>query len=245
MEVIGNGFLAAHLRPLEDQHPNVVAIAAGVSWTASTSEADFAREVRLVREIAEHCRVAGGTLLFFSTSSAAVYGADRPGRENDPAEPRSPYGAHKLAIERMIRDSGASHLVLRLGHLVGSGQPTHQLVPTLARQLVERKTVRVQLGATRDLIAVADVIKIIDALLCRGVRDEVVNVASGTAVPVSAIVDRLESRLGVISHREMVDGGAAHLVSTEKLRTLVPDFAGMNVGPGYPMSVIDSYVAGL
>jgi len=243
MEIVGNGFLARHLRPIAGRHPDAVALAAGVSWTASTSEADFSRETRLAAEVARRCRLTGQTLLFFSTSSAAVYGADRPGSEDDRVEARTPYGTHKLAIERAVRDSGAGHLVLRLGHLVGPGQPGHQLVPTLARQLAEGGTVRIQREATRDLIAAADVVTIIDALLTRGVRDEIVNVASGTAVPVTAIVDRLERRLGVTAHRAWVAGGAAHLVSTDKLRLLVPEVADMGFGTGYPMTVIDSYVA--
>lgn len=243
MEIVGNGFLARHLRPLAGRYPDAVALAAGVSWTASTSEADFSREARLAAEVARRCRLTGRTLLFFSTSSASVYGADRPGREDDPAEARNTYGAHKIAIERTVRDSGAGHLVLRLGHLVGPGQPRHQLVPTLTWQLAEGATVRIQREATRDLIAVANIVTIIDALLSRSVRDEIVNVASGTAVPVTAIVDRLERRLGVTARRELVDGGAAHLVSTDKLRFLVPEVADMGFGTDYPMTVIDSYVA--
>jgi nucleoside-diphosphate-sugar epimerase len=244
VEIIGNGFLAGHLRPLQGLHPDAVALAAGVSWTASTSEADFAREARLAYETAERCRATGRTLLFFSTSSAAVYGADCPGREDDPAEPRNLYGAHKLAIERMVRESGADYLVLRLSHMVGTGQPEHQLLPTLARQLTEGATVRIQQAATRDLIAVAHVVLVINALLSSGVHGEIVNVASGTAVPVEAIVDRLERRLRVTAHRELVDGGAAHLVSTGKLRSLVPEVAGLGFGSEYPMTVIDSYVKG-
>ena len=77
----------------------------------------------------------------------------------------------------------------------------------------------------------------------RGVRDEIVNVASGTAVPVTAIVDRLEHRLGVPARREWEAGGAAHLVSTDKLRLLVPEVADMGFGTDYPMTVIDSYAA--
>jgi nucleoside-diphosphate-sugar epimerase len=244
MEIIGRGFLAGHLRPLEQLHPDVVALAAGVSWTASTSEGEFAREVRLARQTARRCRETGRTLLFFSTSSAAVYGADRPGREDDPAEPRNRYGAHKLAIERMVRESGTSHLVLRLSHVVGPGQPEHQLLPTLARQITRRGTVRIQQRATRDLIAVAHVTMIIDALLAGGVRGETVNVASGTAVPVASIVDRLERRLRSTARRELVDEGSAHLVSTDKLGSLVPQVANLGFGAGYPLTVIDSYVEG-
>jgi nucleoside-diphosphate-sugar epimerase len=244
MEIVGNGFLARHLRPIARRHSDVVALAAGVSWAANTSEDAFAREIDLVREMAGRCRARGRTLLFFSTSSAAVYGADRPGRETDPPVPRSPYGAHKLGIERWLRDSGTDHLVLRLAHVVGPGQPPHQLLPSLVGLIRAGRTVQVQRGATRDLIGVHDVRTVIDAMLARGVRGQTVNVATGTAVPVVEVVDYLERRLGVTARREYVDGGAAHLVSIDKLRALLPDqVAAMGPGAGYHRGVIDAFLA--
>lgn len=242
MEIIGNGFLARHLRALQGQHPDAVAVAAGVSWTASTSDADFAREAELISDTVRRCRRTGQTLLFFSTSSAAVYGASHPGRESDQVTPYNPYGAHKLALERLVSEGATSYLVLRVAHLVGHGQPGHQLLPTLTRRVLAGDTVRIQRYATRDLIAVTDAVAIIDSLLRQGVRRETVNVASGVAVPVTAIVDRLERRLGMVADRELVDGGAAHLVSTDKLRCLVPKADDMGFGPDYPFAVVDAYV---
>jgi nucleoside-diphosphate-sugar epimerase len=243
MEIIGSGFLARHLRVLQERHPGTVAVAAGVSWTASTSDADFTRETDLVRDTALRCGRTGQTLLFFSTSSAAVYGASHPGRESDPVAPRNPYGAHKLGLERLVAQCADRYLILRVAHLVGDGQPGHQLLPTLAGRLLAGEVVRVQRAATRDLIAVTDAVAIMDALLSRGVHGETVNVASGVAIPVVAIVDHLERRLGAAADRELVDGGAAHLVCTDKLRSLVPEAAGLGFGPRYPFAVIDSYLA--
>ncbi|MFF4412781.1 NAD-dependent epimerase/dehydratase family protein [Streptosporangium sp. NPDC001559] len=243
MEIIGSGFLARHLRPIALRHPGAVALAAGASWAMDTSEAAFARETALVESVADRCRATGRLLIFFSTSSAAVYGADRPGREDDQVVPRNLYGAHKLALESLLRDSGTDYLVLRLAHVVGAGQPPHQLLPTLTRLLCEN-AVRVHRGATRDLIDVGDMVAITDALLTRGVRGETVNVASGTAVPIEEIIDHLERRMGVTARREYLDGGhAAHLVSTEKLRSLVPEVKTMGFGPDYYRRVLDSFLS--
>ncbi|MGW2013528.1 NAD-dependent epimerase/dehydratase family protein [Streptomyces sp. NPDC001927] len=242
MHIVGNGFLARNLRALSARHPDTVVLAAGVSWAGGTARADFDREERLLSDVAADCRATGRRLLFFSTASTGVYGKVRgPGREDGPVTPCTPYGAHKLALEERLRDSGADHLILRLGHLVGADQPPHQLLPLLVQQM-RTGSVRVHRGAVRDLIHVDDVVEIIDRLLGQGLRGETVNVASGEAVPVERIVDHLEARLGLSVEREYQDVDAHHIISTEKLRALVPEVAGMGFGPTYYRRVLDSFV---
>jgi nucleoside-diphosphate-sugar epimerase len=243
MEIVGNGFLARNLEPIAGKHPDTVVLAAGVSWASGTSEAEFAREAALLREVAQDCRSAGRRLLFFSTASGGMYGTmGGPGREDRPVTPCNPYGAHKLALESELHASGTHHLILRLGHLVGPDQPPHQLLPTLLRQMREGAVV-IHRGAARDLIDVGDVITIIDSLLGQGLRDVTVNVASGTAVPVESIVDYLEYRLGLAARREYRDVGGNHVISTDKLERLVPEVARMGFGPGYYRRILDSFIA--
>lgn len=242
MEIVGRGFLARHLQPLAHRHPDAVALAAGVSSTYATASAEFAREQALVRAAAERCRATGRRLLFFSTASAALYGpGSGPGREDRPPVPANPYGAHKLALEELVRASGADYLVLRLGHLVGPGQPPHHLLPTLMR-CVQNGRVRVLKGAERDLIAVADTVRIIDALLARGAGRDTVNVASGAAVPVEAIVGHLELLLGATAEREYEPGGSGHRVCIDKLRTLLPETRDFGFGAHYCRRVVEAFV---
>jgi nucleoside-diphosphate-sugar epimerase len=102
----------------------------------------------------------------------------------------------------------------------------------------------VQRHATRDLIGVRDAVTLIDALLSRGERGGTVNLASGHAVPVGDIVDHLERRIGVAARREYIAGGAAHLVSVERLRALLPgQVAALGFDAGYHRRVIDSFLA--
>ncbi|MET7985078.1 MULTISPECIES: NAD(P)-dependent oxidoreductase [unclassified Streptomyces] len=244
MDIVGNGFLAGNLRPLAGRHPDTVALAAGVSWASGTSDADFAREAALVREIGERCAADGRRVLFFSTAATGMYGlAEGPGREDVPVTPCTPYGVHKLALEELLRGTGADHLILRLGHLVGPDQPEHQLLPTLVRQLREG-VVRVHRGAARDLIDVGDVVTVVDQLLAADLRAETVNVASGFAVPVEQVVDLLAKALGLQARREYLDtGGRQHVISTEKLRALVPQVARMGFGPDYHRRILGDFTA--
>ncbi|MBY8886429.1 NAD-dependent epimerase/dehydratase family protein [Streptomyces sp. PTM05] len=241
MDIVGNGFLARSLAPLSDRHHDTVVLAAGVSWASGTSAADFRRESDLLAEVAARCKAGGRRLLFFSTSSSGMYGrVTGPAEEDTPVVPCTPYGHHKLAMERQLAASGADHLVLRLGHLVGPGQPPHQLLPMLVSQ-IRAGRVEIHRGAARDLIAVDDTVTVIDHLLARAPNGEVVNVASGNAVPVERVVDRLERRLGTRARREYRDAGARHTISIHKLRTLVPEVAGLGFGPDYHLRAIDAF----
>ncbi|MFC8850058.1 MULTISPECIES: NAD-dependent epimerase/dehydratase family protein [unclassified Micromonospora] len=243
MDIIGRGFLAQHLQPVADRHPDTTVLAAGVSWAAGTSAADFARETALLDETARRCRDAGRRLLFFSTAASGMYGAvEGPGREDQPVVPCTPYGTHKLALEERLRASGTDYLVLRLGHLVGPRQPPHQLVPTLVRQM-RQGTVRLHRGAARDLIDVRDVVTILDRLLELDLSAGTVNVASGEAVPVTRIVDHLQWRLGLRPEREYHDVGVHHVISIDKLRHLVPEVKQLGFDDTYYRRVLDAYVA--
>jgi nucleoside-diphosphate-sugar epimerase len=102
--------------------------------------------------------------------------------------------------------------------------------------------VSVFLGARRDLIDIDDVVLILDELLRAGVRREVVNVASGVAVPIEDIVTHLESRLGRHAQWITSDVPAERAVSIGKLRRLVPATEGLGFDAGYYRTVIDRYL---
>jgi NDP-hexose 4-ketoreductase len=243
MEIVGNGFLARNLRPISHKHPHAVVLAAGVSSARGTSDADFTREAELLREVAHRFAGTSQCLVFFSTASAGMYGAmDGPGAEDRPVTPCTPYGAHKRSLEQQLHTFGIDYLVLRLGHLVGPGQPPHQLIPALVRQICSG-LVTVDRGAVRDLIGVADAVTIVDWLLGRNLRGETINVASGTAVSVVDIIDYLERCLGAAPRRQYRDAGPAHAVSIKKLRALVPEVAALGFGPDYYRRVLDSFLA--
>jgi nucleoside-diphosphate-sugar epimerase len=245
MDVVGNGFIARHLRSSVGEHRDVIALAAGVSSTSTTSPEQFAREADLLGQTLKRCDAEGRRLVFFSTASAAMYGAPGcPGREDVPAVPQSPYGRHKLGLEERVADSGVGFLILRLGHAIGEGQPPHQLLPALVQQ-IDSGAVRVYRGARRDIIDIADVMAAIEALLrTPGADSSIVNIASGIAVPIEDIVTHIEDRLGVLAVREYVTSAqptTGH-ISTAKLGRLVPPLAGRLLAEGYFRTVLDRYI---
>jgi NDP-hexose 4-ketoreductase len=244
MEVIGNGFLAQHLRPyFADRHPDVVLIAAGVSSAGSTEAAAFEREALMVYDVLRRCRAEGRTVVFFSTASTGMYsGKDCPGTEDGPVFPRTPYGRHKLALEQVCALSGASWLVLRLGYVVGTDAPPEQLLPALTRQVLSG-SVTVFRGAKRDLVDVRHLLLALDRLLTDGRSAEVVNVATGFPVPIEQLLDALSQRLGIKPERRYTDHDfEPTVISTAKLRRLVPELAEVAFGPGYLDDLLDRYL---
>lgn len=222
---MGSGFLAGNLATLATSHPGVVVAAFGVSVASGIPEADFAREATRLYDLISRCERQGEKLVFFSTASAAMYSVPgEAGTEDGPVFPTTAYGRHNLALEAVLAASRIDHLVLRLAHVVGPAQHANMLVPSLVRQ-IRSGAVRLYRGAWRDLIDVADVVTVVDRLLAAGVSRTVVNVASGTAVPVERLVDHLEAELGVRAEREYASVVANQPVSVARLHSLVPEIA--------------------
>jgi nucleoside-diphosphate-sugar epimerase len=245
VDVVGRGFLAHHLvDAFADSYPDVTVVAAGVTKTLAASVADFDREANLVYDVARRCRRQGRTVVFFSTSSDGMYGAaDSPGHEDGPVFPTTPYGRHKLGIEAVLARCGARWLTVRLSHVVGRGQQPHQLVPALAAQ-IGTGSVTVHRNVYRDLIDVRHVMVALDRLLANGIRDQIVNVASGYPERVERIVTEIERRLGVTAHREMIEkpGTVRTVISTERLCAVMPEWDELGFGPDYLPALLDRYV---
>ncbi|MEI5099108.1 NAD-dependent epimerase/dehydratase family protein [Streptomyces sp. PmtG] len=243
MEIVGRGFLAGHLAGVSERHPDVVALAAGVSAAGDIPPEQYTRESVRLYETLRHCEEHGKRLVFFSTASAGMYSVPEasPGREDGPVYPATPYGRHKLSLEAVVKSSDVEYLILRLSHVVGFNQPSHQLLPALVRQLTTGR-IQVHRGARRDLIDVADVVKIVDALLVDGRTRDVVNVASGHAPRIEDVVAHMEGLLGTDAEKTYVQASGAQPVSIDKLCRLVPPVYGLGFGPDYYRGVLDKYV---
>ncbi|MGW2748419.1 NAD-dependent epimerase/dehydratase family protein [Streptomyces sp. NPDC001450] len=244
MRIIGDGFLGRNLAAaFGDRFPDVTAIASGVSSTSTTTLAEYDREAQLLYDVLEGCAREGRRLLFFSTASFSMYGfPDGEATETDPVRPPNAYGRHKLALESVVRSSGTEHLILRLSHVVGRHQRSHQLLPTLVRHVAQGE-VTVHQGAHRDLLDVRDLLHAVGRLLADGITGEVLNVASGIPQPVESIVTAIEQRLGIAARRVIRPGSPAITrASVGRLRGLVPDFRAATAEGDYLRALLDTYL---
>ena len=233
-DVIGDGLLAAAFASAADAGLNAIICAAGVPDSRCTDESAFQRERALLRRLTERARSRDAVLVYFS--GAPVYGGFSGLRvEGEEATPDTPYGRHKLECERLVGESEARHLVLRLPNAVGPGGHRGQLIPSLVDQALNG-SVLVRTGATRDLLDVDDLVAIVAALLRRGVADGVLNVASGVSTPVPRIAELIAAALRVSPSVVMVAGGDRQEFSTAKVRGLLEEYPRFE--PDYPETIL-------
>ncbi len=137
-------------------------------------------------------------------SSAEIYGRPRRSavREDDPPEPRSPYGAAKLGAESLVRAAACSAGVrgysLRPFSVYGRRMTPASLLGTIVAQTATDDDILVNdLTPVRDYCSVRDLADAV-ALACE--RDAVgvvpLNVASGVGTTVTELVRALGRALG-------------------------------------------------
>lgn len=134
--------------------------------------------------------------IIFAASGGTYYGeCARPAREEDAAQPLSPYGVTKLAGEHYIRAYGALHglsaTVLRYGNVYGPRQDPHGeagVVAIFCQRLLAGDPVFI-FGTgkqQRDYVFVRDVARANVAALSKA-KGESVNIGTGKATDVNRL----------------------------------------------------------
>jgi nucleoside-diphosphate-sugar epimerase len=238
VEVVGTGMIARAFESHTAELPPAIICASGVADSRCTDPSAFQRERELVRELARRAVAQDARLVYFS--GAPVYGPSTGKHaESDRPAPVSPYGRHKLECEAMIASCGARYLVLRLPNVVGAVGNPNQLLPSLVAQVAAGQVV-VRAGATRDLLDVDDVVRVVRALIRRGATDTIVNVASGVSTPVQELAEQIGAILGVSPTFAIVDGGDRQEFSTVLVRSLLSDYPQFDAD--YPARILTRYV---
>jgi GDP-4-dehydro-6-deoxy-D-mannose reductase len=194
------------LRPATVVH---LAAQASVGQAASAAEAtwrvNFGGSFALAAAAARHA--PGGVFLFSST--AEVYGAsfrNGPASEATTPAPGNAYAASKLAAELMLQSvlPAATRLIIaRAFNHSGAGQDERFVLPSFAAQIARIEAGMTaprllvgNLAAERDFLHVADVVDAYVGLLMAAGRlapCTLVNVASGRAVKIEALLGRLQA----------------------------------------------------
>lgn len=139
------------LRVLEEVRPNLIVNAAAFTMVdLAETQSDLAEAVNAHAPavLAEGAKNMGAVLVHYSTDY--VFGGDKstPYNESDETNPINTYGKTKLAGEQAIRDSGASHLILRTSWVYGTrGKNFLLTILRLAAQKEEISVVADQIGA--------------------------------------------------------------------------------------------------
>src|SRR5262245_20284105 len=130
----------------------------------------------------ECCRAYGVRKFIFASSGGTIYGEceTRPAREDDPAQPASPYGFSKAAAETYIRFFSDFYrlpfTILRYANVYGPRQDPHGeagVVSIFIGKLLAGKPVTIfgDGRQERDYVYVGDVVEANNAALARGDND--------------------------------------------------------------------------
>ena len=194
---------AVAARVAEVEPDGIVHLAAlasvAASWGAEHDvwETNATGTHNLVSAVREHAPKAR----LVAVSSAEVYGivpeAEQPIAESHTCTPRSPYAISKLAGEIPVLHSGLDAVVARPFPHLGPGQDERFAIASFAAQIArieagsENSVLRVgNLEARRDFTDVRCVCEAYVALLSAPVTG-IVNIASGSAVRVGDVLQRL------------------------------------------------------
>ena len=165
----------------------------------------------------EKMKAKGINKIVFS-STAATYGEPKriPISENDLPEPKNPYGATKLEIDRLISNSGLSAISLRYFNVAGALKSKHGWLPE--RHNPETHLIPNVLKATaqspvkifgtdwptadgtciRDYVHVVDLIKAHISALEKLPKNqhEIINLGSGSGYSVKEVIAAAERAVG-------------------------------------------------
>jgi GDP-4-dehydro-6-deoxy-D-mannose reductase len=200
-------------RRIELLRPDIVVhLAAIAAVTASVRDPRLAWRVNLDGTLnvvlAMQAHAPQAHLLF--VSSAEVYGdslkGEAPVDETGLLQPVNPYAASKAAADILVRQASAAGLsatVVRPFNHTGPGQSDAFVAPSFARQIarieagLQPPVIQVgSLDEERDFLDVADVVGAYRMLLERrqdAAARQVLNVASGVALRIGDILERLLS----------------------------------------------------
>ncbi|GLZ36627.1 NAD(P)-dependent oxidoreductase [Actinokineospora sp. NBRC 105648] len=212
-------------RALTDGGPAVVVNAAGAVWAASDEEMSVAN-VELVRCLVEALRLAGPRVRLIHLGSVNEYAPAYQGSpvgETTPTTPTTTYGRTKLRGTDLVlaaaRRGDIDALVLRMANVAGPGSPAASLLGRVAQQLRlasrEGRTAEIRLTplrAARDFVDASDAAAAALAAARSSVTARVVNIGSGRAVAVRALVELLIKVSGV--QAEIIEQPAGDGVQT-------------------------------
>ncbi|MBU1178592.1 GDP-mannose 4,6-dehydratase [Patescibacteria group bacterium] len=188
----------------EVQPDQVYHLAAMSSGAAEDREKVLAVNVVGTLNILQACQDLNKKVRVLLTSTGYVYGSSaeqQPFSEEDKPQPMGVYAESKYEMEKKVLAADLSNveiIISRAFNHTGPKQTPDFVVPAFAKQIAEIEAGRSQptlfvgnLEAIRDFFDVRDAVKAYTLLMSKGKSGEIYNVASGQAIQISEILDKL------------------------------------------------------
>ncbi|WP_329381245.1 NAD(P)-dependent oxidoreductase [Streptomyces sp. NBC_01351] len=195
---------------LTEHRIDVVVNAAGGMW-GLTDEQMIPANLGMVSRLLETLELMPQPPRLVQIGTVHEYGTFPIGvtyTEDSPARPETAYGQLKLEATELIADTirtkGLDAVVLRLGNVIGAGQPSHSLLGVMAGKLVEGQAAGgaelslMPLTAQREFLHLQDGIDaMVAALAPAGPCPPVLNLGLGRATSARELVELLIEESGV------------------------------------------------
>lgn len=191
--VLGNGMIAKSLMTVD--RPEVVYAASGLSNLKGADQVQRNREEALLMEqMALH-----PDKLFVYISSYSI-------DDEDPTN-NTAYLTHKLDMERLVRNKADKYLILRTSNVVGRSRQPGNLMNFIFRHLKSGENFDIWTHTSRNLIDVADLALMADAVIGEGHKNEVLYLTHPADIPIYSIVRHFEELSGLKGLYSLVDKG--------------------------------------
>ena len=226
--IIGNGMLANAFKSSDAIEKGVCIFASGVSNSHCNDVREFNREAELLQnKLASHNDPAA--FVYFGTCS--VY---------DPISQLQPYVLHKLEMEKLVQGHPFG-LIVRLPQVAGPHASPHTLLAKLCESIRLGRIINVWENASRNIIDVTDVIKIVSSWISISDRTKkVINVANPISYSIKTIINSAEAVLGCKAVLNMVPIGAIYGIDISVIEPLIKNLE-INFDKDYISRVIARY----
>jgi nucleoside-diphosphate-sugar epimerase len=173
--IIGNGFIAKGFQKIDRE--DIIIFASGVSNSKSSDKVQFLREEFVLKKtILEND--PHKLLIYFSTYSI-----------DDPSIANSQYVKHKKAMEAVVQLSGKPYLIIRTSNVVGESNNPFTIANYLFNKIVKEERFELWVNATRNLIDIEHLCRMVETILAEKLRNETVYLVCPIDYDIFTIVD--------------------------------------------------------
>jgi nucleoside-diphosphate-sugar epimerase len=192
--IIGNGLIAKAFINDFLENKNILIFASGVSNSQNNDLKEFLREKNLIQSSLKK-RIK---FVYFSTCSI-----------EDPLHAENKYVQHKLHMENLISQMSENFLIVRLPQVAGKSENPNTLLNYLFSKIERGDLFNVFQNATRNIIDIDDIQKIINYIIYNNLaNNSVVNIASPIETPILDIVTIFEDIVGKKANYKLLKSGS-------------------------------------
>lgn len=221
--ILGSGLIARAFHGFADD-PDTLVFASGVSNSGERDSAVFLRERTLLETALDQ---SSKRLVYFGSCNVVN------------PEQNSPYFQHKRDMEKRVLDSGKG-VVFRLPQVVGRTRNPNTLTNYLRDCIVQARPLTLWTRAQRNLIDIDDVAAIATRLLASSEAPALASIASPWSLAMPHLVELFEQVLEKKAIVQLVERGE-HMHVDSSLTEAVARDIGLDLGPDYPLRVIQKY----